>query len=53
MRSTLFAILVLLVLAMQTAANTIHASNTVVGNILAEPYVAIFATLLLLIAAMM
>jgi hypothetical protein len=49
MNSTLFTLLVLLVLVIQTTANTLHQSNTVVGNILAEPYIAIFATLLLLI----
>lgn len=52
MRNLLFALICLLVLLSQATANEIHASGTVVGNILAEPYLAILASFLVLVLTM-
>lgn len=54
MRQTLIALLVVLMMAMQTTCTQIasHQSDTVVGNLLAEPYLAIVMSLLCLIAAL-
>jgi hypothetical protein len=52
MKNYLFALICLIVLFMQTTANEMHASGTVVGNILAEPYLAVLASLLILVATM-
>jgi hypothetical protein len=48
MNKLLFALICLLVLVSQVSANEMHNSGTVVGNILAEPYLAIVASFLVL-----
>ena len=54
MRQTLITLLVLVMLAVQTTCNTlsrqVHDSDTVIGNILAEPYLAILMSLLCIMA---
>jgi hypothetical protein len=52
MRNFLFALICLLVLLSQAAATDVHASGTVVGNILAEPYLAVLASFLVLVLTM-
>jgi hypothetical protein len=50
MKNFLFTLICLIVLLVQTTANQMHTSGTVVGNILAEPYLAVLASLLVLVA---
>lgn len=52
MKNLLFALVCLIMLFMQTSANEMHASGTVVGNILAEPYLAILASFLVLVVTL-
>lgn len=49
MRNLLLTVLCLLAVLYQASATQMHASGTVVGNILAEPYLAILASLLVLV----
>ncbi len=56
MRQTLITLLVLVMLAVQTTCNQVlrqvHESDTVVGNLLAEPYLAIILSLLCIFATL-
>lgn len=52
MKNLLFALLCFIVLIAQTTCIELHSSSTVVGNMLAEPYLAILASLLILIATL-
>ena len=49
MKNLLFALICFIVLISQSAAVQLHESNTVVGNILAEPYVAMLLSLVVLL----
>lgn len=50
MNNYLFLLICLIALFTQASANLVHDSSTVVGNILAEPYVVALASLLILVA---
>ena len=50
MNNYLFLLICLIALFTQASANLAHDSNTVVGNILAEPYLVALASLLILVA---
>jgi hypothetical protein len=52
MKNLLLTVLCLLVLLGQVSATQMHASGTVVGNILAEPYLALLASILVLVLTM-
>lgn len=56
MRQALIALLVVLMMTIQSTAagltRTIHDSDTVVGNTLAEHYLVLLATIILFIAAL-
>lgn len=53
MNSLLLTVLCLLAFFSQTVtAIELHASNTVVGNMLAEPYLAVLASFLVLVLAL-
>ena len=52
MNNLLFALICLLVLLSEASANQMHASGTVVGNMLAEPYLAVLASFLVLALTM-
>lgn len=49
MKNLILALICFLVLISQTATLELHASNTVVGNLLAEPYLAMMLSLLVLV----
>ena len=53
MKNLFVLVLCLLALLGQVSANEIHWSGTVVGNILAEPYLVVLASLLVLVLTVM
>jgi hypothetical protein len=52
MKNLIFALICFIVLISQSTALELHASNTVVGNLLAEPYVAMLLSLVVLLVAL-
>ena len=53
MRNLFVLVFCLFALLGQVSANEIHFSGTVVGNILAEPYLVVLASLLVLVLTVM